>query len=122
MVEKFNKKLKAKGNATTACPGAKSNPKRKVSGGSSNQVPKKAHSEKFYQRYKAHGGPYQAHNTSDCCCYDIVYDKDGKPLSAAACKWEDKAIGQGATHNAGEDYWPWSGRSPMVGPTPIRRD
>ena len=27
--------------------------------------------------------------------------------------WEDKAIGQGAMHNAGEDYWPWPGRSPM---------
>jgi hypothetical protein len=28
-------------------------------------------------------------------------------------RWEDKAIGQGATRNAGEDYWPWPGRSPM---------
>ena len=24
-----------------------------------------------------------------------------------------KAIGQGATRNAGEDYWPWPGRSPI---------
>ncbi len=30
--------------------------------------------------------------------------------------WEDKAMGQGATLNAVEDYWPWPGRSPMVGP------
>ncbi len=27
--------------------------------------------------------------------------------------WEDKVIGQGATRNAGEDYWPLPGRSPM---------
>jgi hypothetical protein len=31
-------------------------------------------------------------------------------------EWEDKAMGQGATLNAVEDYWPWPGRSPMVGP------
>ncbi len=37
-------------------------------------------------------------------------------------KQEDKAMGQGATRNAGEDYWPWPGRSPMVGPTPIHHD
>ncbi len=36
--------------------------------------------------------------------------------------WEDKAIGQGVTRNAGEDYWPRPGRSPMVGLTPIRHD
>ncbi len=29
---------------------------------------------------------------------------------------------KGAMRNAGEDYWPWPGRSPMVGPTPIRHD
>jgi hypothetical protein len=33
MVEKHNKKLKAKGTAATAWPEAKSNPKRKASGG-----------------------------------------------------------------------------------------
>jgi hypothetical protein len=27
--------------------------------------------------------------------------------------WKDKAISQGSTLNAGEDYWPWPGRSPM---------
>jgi hypothetical protein len=36
MVEKFNETLKAKGKATTACPGTKSDPKRKASGGSSD--------------------------------------------------------------------------------------
>jgi hypothetical protein len=36
MVEKQNEKLKATGNATAAHPIAKSNPKREVSGGSSD--------------------------------------------------------------------------------------
>ncbi len=82
MVEKQNKKLKAKGKAATARPEAKSNPKRKMSGGPTGQVPKKGHSEKFCQCCKAQGGPYQTHNTLDCCCYD----SNGKPLEAAAGK------------------------------------
>jgi hypothetical protein len=36
MVEKCNNKLKAKGKVTTACPDHRSNPKRKMSGGSSD--------------------------------------------------------------------------------------
>jgi hypothetical protein len=47
MVEKHNKKVKAKGKAATARPEAKSNPKRKASGGLTGQVPKKGCSEKF---------------------------------------------------------------------------
>jgi hypothetical protein len=47
MVKKQNKKLKAKDKATPAHPDAKSSPKRKASGGSSKQAPKKAHSENF---------------------------------------------------------------------------
>jgi hypothetical protein len=47
MVEKHNKKLKAKGKAASARPEAKSNPKRKASGGPTGQVPKKGCSEKF---------------------------------------------------------------------------
>jgi hypothetical protein len=82
MVEKQNKKLKVKGNAATAQPKAKGNPKRKASGGPTGQVPKKGWSEKFCQRCKAHGGPYQTHNTLDCRCYD----SNGKPLKAAAGK------------------------------------
>ncbi len=39
-----------------------------------------------------------------------------KELPRYAPYWEDKAMGQGATLNAVEDYWPWPGRSPMVGP------
>ncbi len=80
MVEKQNDKLKVKGEATAARPDAKSSPKRKASGGSSDSVPKKACSEKFCQRCKAQGGPYQTHNTLDCRCYD----SNGKPLAAAA--------------------------------------
>ncbi len=63
IVEKHNKKLKAKGKAGPARPEAKRNPKRKVSGGLTGQVPKKGRSEKFCQLCKAHGGPYKTHNT-----------------------------------------------------------
>ncbi len=82
MVEKHNKKLKAKGKAGTARSKAKSNPNLKASGGPTGQVPKKGCSEKFCQRCKAHGSPYQTHNTLDCRCYD----SNGKPLEAAAGK------------------------------------
>jgi hypothetical protein len=82
MVEKQNKKLKANGKAATARSKAKSNPKRKASGGPTGWVPKKGCSEKFCQSWKAHSGPYQIHNTLDCCCYD----SNGKPLKGAAGK------------------------------------
>ncbi len=82
MVEKQNKKLKAEGKAATARPEAKSNPKKKTSGGQTGQVPKKGGREKFCQRCKAHSGLYQTHNTLDCHCYD----SNGKPLKAATGK------------------------------------
>jgi hypothetical protein len=47
MIEKHNKKLKAKGEASTAWSKAKSNLKRKASGGLTGPVPKKGRSEKF---------------------------------------------------------------------------
>jgi hypothetical protein len=47
MVEKHNKKLKAKDKASTVPSEAMGNPKRKASGGLTGQVPKKGHSEKF---------------------------------------------------------------------------
>jgi hypothetical protein len=78
MVEKQNEKLKAKGKATSAHPEAKSNPKRKASRGPTGRDPKKG----CRQRCKAHGSPYQTHNTLDCRCYD----SSGKPLEAAAGK------------------------------------
>jgi hypothetical protein len=82
MVEKHNEKLKAKGKASTSWSEAKSNLKRKASEGLTGQVPKKGCSEKFFQVCKAHGGPYQTHNTLDCRCYD----SNGEPLEAAAGK------------------------------------
>jgi hypothetical protein len=82
MGEKQNKKLKVKGKATAIRPDAKSSTKRKSSGGLSDQVPKKACSEKFCQLCKAHGILYQTHNTLDYHCYD----SNGKPLAAAAGK------------------------------------
>jgi hypothetical protein len=82
MVEKQQEKLKAKGKAATARPETKSNPKQKASGGPTGQVPKKGRNEKFCQHCKAHGGPYQTHNTLDC----HRYDSNGKPLETAAGK------------------------------------
>jgi hypothetical protein len=82
MVEQQGAKLKAKGKGGTAPSKAKGNPKRKVSGGPTGQVHKKGCSEKFCQRCKAHGSPFQTHTTLDCCCYN----SNGKPLEAAAGK------------------------------------
>jgi hypothetical protein len=82
MVGKQSERLKAKVKASTAHPDAKSNPKRKASGGPGDQVPKKVCNENFCQRCKTNGRPYQTYNTSDCCCYK----KDGKPLRMAAGK------------------------------------
>ena len=48
-------------------------------GGSSDQVPKNAHTAKFCQHCKNNGGPYRSHNIKKCC----KYDKDGKAVSAA---------------------------------------
>jgi hypothetical protein len=76
MVEKHSQKLKAKDNGGTAQTKAKGNLKCKASGGPTGQVPKKGCSGKFCQHCKAHGGPFQTHNTLDCCCYD----SNGKPL------------------------------------------
>jgi hypothetical protein len=82
MVEKKGANRKVKGKGSTAPFEANGNPKRKASGGLTGQVPKKGHSEKFCQRFKAHGSPFITHNTLDCCCYD----SNGKPLKAAADK------------------------------------
>ncbi len=82
MGEKQSKKLNAKGKGGTAPSEAKGNPKRKASGGQTGQVPKKGCSEKFCQCCKAHGNPFQTHNTLDC----RLYDSNGKPLEAAAGK------------------------------------
>jgi hypothetical protein len=82
MEEKQGTNLKAKAKGGTAPAEAKSNPKRKASGGPNGRVPKKGCSEKLCQQCKAHGSPFTTHNTLDCCCYD----SNGKPLEAAAGK------------------------------------
>jgi hypothetical protein len=82
MEEKQGANLKAKAKGGTAIAKAKSNPKRKASGGPTGRVPKKGCSEKFCQQCKAHGGLFTTHNPLDCCCYD----SNGKPLEAVAAK------------------------------------
>jgi hypothetical protein len=87
MLERYNKKLKAKVKATTARSDEKGKPKKGVSGGGSSvRVPKKARAKKFCQRCKTHGGPHQTHNTNDC----RRYDKEGKPLGATVGKPSDR--------------------------------
>jgi hypothetical protein len=76
MLKKYNKKLKAKVKVTTARSDGKGKPKKGMSGGGSpDQAPKKAHTKKFCQRCKTHGGPHQR-----------CYDKEGKPLSTSTGK------------------------------------
>jgi hypothetical protein len=82
MVEKHSQKLKAKGKGGTAWSEDKSNPKHKASVSLTGWVPKRGRSEKFCLRCKAHGGPFQIHNTLNCRCYD----RNGKPLKVAAGK------------------------------------
>jgi hypothetical protein len=79
MNEKRAELAKARGKDGTASAGAKSSPKKRVSTGSSEQVPKKACSAKFCQRCKNNGGPYMSHNTKEC----PKYDKDGKAVAAS---------------------------------------
>jgi len=87
MNERYAEKQKAKGKSREAKPdgGGNPSPKKRSSGGSSERVLKKVHSEKFCQRCKTHGGPHQTHNTNDC----RKYDKDGKPIGAAPGKPSD---------------------------------
>ncbi len=62
--------------------GAKSNPKKRASTGSTERVPKKVRTTKFCQHCKSNGGPYTSHNTKEC----RKYDKDGKAVAAAGKK------------------------------------
>ncbi len=81
MNERYAEKQKAKGKSKEAKPdgGGNPSPKKRLSGGSSERVPKKVCSE--------NGGPHQMHNTNDC----RKYNKDGKPLGAAPGKPSDSA-------------------------------
>ena len=82
MNEKRTESAKARGRDGTALAGAKSNPKKRASAGSTEQVPKKVKSAKFCQHCKNNGGPYTSHNTKEC----RKYDKDGKAVAAAGKK------------------------------------
>ena len=78
MNKKRAESAKAKGKDGTASAGAKSNPKKRASTGSTEQLPKKVKSAKFCQHCKNNGGPYTSHNTKEC----RKYDKDGKAVVA----------------------------------------
>jgi hypothetical protein len=82
MNEKRAESAKARGKDGTASAGAKSNPKKGVSMGSSERVPKKARSTKFCQHCKNNGGPYTSHTTKEC----RKFDKDGKAVAAMGKK------------------------------------
>ncbi len=86
MNEKRAELAKARGKDGTALAGAKSNPKKRVSTGSTERVPKKVKSAKFCQHCKNNGGPYMSHNTKEC----RKCDKDGKAVAAAGKKPYEK--------------------------------
>ncbi len=86
MNKKRMESAKARGKDCAALVGAKSNPKKRASMGSSKQVPKKDCSAKFCQHCKNNGGPYTSHNTKEC----RKYDKDGKAVAATGKKPYEK--------------------------------
>ncbi len=86
MNKKRAESAKARGRDGTASAGAKSNPKKGASMGSSERVPKKVKSAKFCQHCKNNGGPYRSHNTKKC----RKYEKDGKAVAAAGKKPYEK--------------------------------
>ncbi len=79
MNKKRAEPAKARGRDGTASAGAKPNPKKRASTGSTERVPKKVKTARFCQHCKSNGGPYTSHNTKEC----RKYDKDGKAEAAA---------------------------------------
>ncbi len=86
MNEKCMESAKARGRDGAASASAKSNPKKRASTGSTEQVPKKVKTAKFCNHCKNNGGPYTPHNTKEC----HKYDKDGKAVAAAGKKPYEK--------------------------------
>ena len=86
MNEKCAEWAKARAKDSAASAGAKSSPDKRVSMGSSEQVPKKACTTKFCQHCKNNGGPYTSHKPKEC----RKYDKDRKAVAASAKKPYDK--------------------------------
>ncbi len=82
MNEKRAESVKARSKDGIALAGAKSSPKKRVSTGSSEQVPKKACTAKFCQHCKSNDGPYTPHNSKECC----KYDKDRHAVPASTKK------------------------------------
>ena len=83
MMEKRAESAKARVKDSAASASTKSNsPKKRASMGSSEQVPKKACTEKFCQYCKNNGGPYRSHKTKECCKYNF----DGKTVAASTKK------------------------------------
>ncbi len=62
MMEHDSEKARLKKKAATARPDKGKLKSGASGGGSSNQVPKKACTEKFFQLCKTHGGTHQTHN------------------------------------------------------------
>jgi hypothetical protein len=77
-VEKNNKKAKASGAKAGTAPhkGASVPRKKGKGGGSGGPAPRKARTAKYCKHCKVVDGPYQTHNTIDCC----RFDKDGKEV------------------------------------------
>ena len=82
MNEKRVELAKARAKDSAASAGTKSSPKKRVSMGSSEQVPKKACIAKFYQHCKNNCRPYPFQNTKEC----RKYDKDRKAVAASTKK------------------------------------
>ncbi len=80
MVEKQQEKLRAEGKAAKARPEAKSIPSKGHLGAQLVKSLRRVTVRSFFQHCKAHGSPYQTHNTLDC----RRYDSNGNPLEAAA--------------------------------------
>jgi hypothetical protein len=80
-VEKNKEKAKASmAKAGTAPQKGASVPRKKgKGGGSGGPAPKKARTAKYCKCCKAVDGPYQTHNTSDCCRFDKDGKEAGKP-------------------------------------------
>ncbi len=86
MNKKRAESAKAKGKDGTASAGAKSNPKKRASTGSTERVPKKVKTAKFCNHCKNNGGHYTSQNTKEC----RKYDKDGKAVAATGKKPYEK--------------------------------
>jgi hypothetical protein len=92
-VEKNNEKARAtKAKASTASQTGASVPhKHGNGGGSGGPAPKKAHTAKYCKWWKAVGGPFKTHDTSECRRFDKVgkeLGKHHKPFDPTKKPWK----------------------------------